>query len=105
MCTLMSFLSQHADGAVSLHIHVQPQASKNKIVGLYDGRLKIAVAAPPVEGKANDEVVRFLAKFLRLARKDVVIQSGRQSKRKKVLLRSLPLEDIRRRVEAAIDQR
>ncbi len=100
----MSFLAQHVDGTISLCIHVQPQASKSKIVGLHNGRLKIAVAAPPVDGKANKEVVRFLAKFLRLAKRDVVIQSGAQSKRKKVLLRSIQLQDVSERIEVVIGQ-
>lgn len=101
---MMSFLTQRADGNILLDIHVQPQASKSKIVGVHDGRLKIAVAAPPVDGKANDEVVRFLAKFLRLAKRNVLIQSGAQSKRKKVLLRSIPLLDVDERLAAVLGQ-
>ena len=78
------YLTTLADGAVLLHIYVQPKASKSRIVGLYDGCLKLAVAAPPVDGKANEEVVRFLARLMDLPGRDIALHSGAQSRRKKV---------------------
>jgi uncharacterized protein (TIGR00251 family) len=87
----MSYLTTIGD-AVLLHIYVQPKASKSRIVGLYDGCLKLAVAAPPVDGKANEEVVRTLSRLLDIPSRDIAIQAGAQSKRKKV------------RIQAAFDQ-
>ena len=95
----MPFLSQRADGAVLLCIYVQPQASKSKIVGVHDERLKLAVAAPPVDGKANGEVVKYLAKLFRLAKRDVSIYSGAQSKRKRVMIQSLDVKEVRAKIE------
>ena len=87
----MPYLTSLADGAVLLHIYVQPKASKSKIVGIHDGCLKLAVAAPPVDGRANEELARSLARLLGLPGRAVSIHSGDKSRKKKV------------RVEAAYD--
>ena len=78
------YLTPLAGGAVLLHMYVQPKASKSRIVGLYDGCLKLAVAAPPVDGKANEEVVRFLSRLLGIPGRNIALHSGAQSKRKKI---------------------
>lgn len=80
----MTYLTALADGAVLLHIYVQPKASRSRIAGIHDGCLKLAVAAPPVDGRANEEVLKFLARLLALPIRDVAIHSGAQSRRKKV---------------------
>lgn len=98
----MSYLSQSADGAVLLHIYVQPKASKSKVVGLFDGCLKIAITAPPVDGKANEEVVKFLSRLLNIPGRDIVIQAGAQSRRKRVLLQSARVEEILEKIEAIL---
>ena len=81
-----SYLTNLPGGAVLLHIYVQPKASKSRIVGLYDGCLKLAIAAPPVDGRANEEVIRFLARLLDISGRDIALHSGAQSRRKKVRL-------------------
>lgn len=67
-----------------LNVHLVPSASKNEIVGWHDGALKIRIASPPVDGKANEELVRFLAKSLDLAPSEINIVGGHASKRKRV---------------------
>ncbi|EKD39519.1 MAG: hypothetical protein ACD_75C00379G0002 [uncultured bacterium] len=96
------YLSQSADGAVLLHVYVQPKASKSKVVGLFDGCLKIAITAPPVDGKANEEVVKFLARLLDIPGRNIAIQAGGQSRRKRVLLRAARVEDILAKIEAIL---
>lgn len=98
----MSYLSQSADGAVLLHIYVQPKASKSKVVGLFDGCLKIAITAPPVDGKANEEVMKFLSRLLNIPGRDIVIQAGAQSRRKRVLLQTARVEEILEKIEAIL---
>ena len=92
----MPFLSTAKDGSVVLRIYVQPKASKPRIIGLYDGLLKIGVASPPVDGKANREVVKFLAKCLKIPKNDIVLKSGLQSRRKILAVTDLKEEEIRR---------
>ena len=95
----MSYLSTSKDGTVSIRLHVQPKASKSRIVGLHDGCLKIAVAAPPVEGKANKEVVKFLADIFGVPARDVNVKSGAQSRRKLVVVKALDVCEIRKVIE------
>jgi uncharacterized protein (TIGR00251 family) len=64
------------DGAVTFRVRVQPRAPKTAIVGEYAGALKLRLAAPPVDGKANDECRKFLAKLFRVPAAAVEIVSG-----------------------------
>ncbi|MFN7145621.1 MAG: DUF167 domain-containing protein [Myxococcota bacterium] len=70
-----------------LGVHVKPNARTTRVVGWADARTVIlAIAAPPVDGKANDEVVRFLAKTLGLPRSSVTIERGATARVKHVSL-------------------
>lgn len=71
-------------GAVILEVLVQPRASRTRVVGEHDGRLKIQLAAPPVDGEANAALVEFLADALGARRSDVVIERGDSGRRKTV---------------------
>ncbi len=63
-------------------IFVQPGASQSEIVGDYDGLLKIKIKAPPVDGEANKEVIRFVAELLGVPKNRVKLVSGEKSRRK-----------------------
>lgn len=77
-----------------LSVRVIPSASKTEIVGwMADGCLKIRLAAPPVDGEANRELVAFLAKILRVSKSDIEIAGGLASK-KKTLRIPLKANDI-----------
>lgn len=69
------------NGMVSLRIKAQPAASKNAFCGIYDNdAMKIRIKAPAVEGAANKELVKFLAKTFKVAKGDVVFKTGQNSK-------------------------
>ncbi|MGD2096974.1 MAG: DUF167 domain-containing protein [Desulfobacterales bacterium] len=68
-------------------VYVQPRSSKNMIVGLHGNRLKIKVAAPPVEGAANKACVKFLAKCLSVSASSLEIITGHHSRTKTILLK------------------
>lgn len=68
-----------------ISVHAQPGAKKSAVAGLHGESLKVRVAAPPVEGKANDALTAFVAKALDLPRRSVRIVKG-ESSREKVLL-------------------
>lgn len=72
------------DDAIIFLVRVVPRASKSEIVGEIEGSLKVRISAPPVDGAANEEVVRLLAKSLGVARSSVSIVAGETSKRKRV---------------------
>ncbi len=71
-------------GGVVLEILVQPRASRSRVVGEHDGRLKIQLAAPPVDGEANAALVEFLADALGVRKADVVLLAGEAGRRKRV---------------------
>ena len=70
------------DGGVTIKVRVQPRASRTEIIGEHAGAIKIRVAAPPVDGKANEECRRYLAKLLKVGATSVEIISGDSSRDK-----------------------
>lgn len=74
-----------AGGAV-LEVLVQPRASRTRVVGEHDGRIKIQLAAPPVDGEANAALLAFLADALGVKRADVALLAGETGRRKRVAI-------------------
>jgi len=72
------------EGTAILSVHVVPGAARNEIIGVEGGTLKVRVAAPPVKGKANQALVKLLAKTLGLRKSQVEIVSGHRARRKMV---------------------
>ena len=79
-----------------LDILVVPRASRTKLGPVHDGRLKIAVTAPPVDGKANAAVIAATAKALGVARGSVAVASGHTGRRKTLCITGV----VAQRVEA-----
>ena len=73
-----------ADGAAVLALRVQPGAKRSQLMGLHGDRLRVAVASPPVDGKANRALVIWIAKLLGLRRSEVALISGAASRDKRV---------------------
>jgi uncharacterized protein (TIGR00251 family) len=72
------------DGNVSFQVYVVPRASRSEIAGEHNGALRVRLAAPPVDGAANRELIALLAKTLRVPRSAVAIDSGHNSRTKRV---------------------
>jgi uncharacterized protein len=85
------------EGAV-LELLVQPRASRTRVVGEHDGRLKIQLAAPPVDGEANAALLAFLAAACKVKRGDVVLLAGETGRRKRVRIAGLPAADAAARL-------
>ena len=73
-------------GQWRLRLAVQPGAPRTLVVGVHDGCLKLRVAAPPVAGRANDEILRWLSKLLGLPRAQLRFVAGESSRRKSVAI-------------------
>jgi len=71
-------------GGAELDLLVQPRASRTRVVGEHDGRLKLQLAAPPVDGEANAALVEFVAEALGVRKSDVAIVRGDTGRRKTV---------------------
>ncbi len=76
-------------GGVELLVLVQPRASRTRAVGEHDGRLKVALAAPPVDGAANEALVEFLAAALQVRRSQVTLLDGLASRRKRLAVQGV----------------
>ena len=70
------------DGRITLTLHIQPGAKKTEFAGPHGDALKIRLAAPPVDGKANEALIRFLAETLGIARSAICLKSGQTARRK-----------------------
>ena len=77
-----------ADGSITLEIHAQPGARKTEVAGVHGDCLKIRLAAPAVEGKANAELRRFLADAFGVPLKNVVLVRGESGRRKTLRIAS-----------------
>lgn len=75
-------------GGFTLELHIQPGARRTAIIGDHGGRLKIAVNAPPLDGKANKAVLQLLSEQLGLARRAIVLEAGTSGRDKRVLVSS-----------------
>jgi uncharacterized protein (TIGR00251 family) len=74
---------------ITFEVRVIPRSSKSEVVGLVNGILKIRLTSPPVDGAANAELVRLLAKTFSVAKRDVAILSGETSRNKKIAIDNL----------------
>lgn len=80
--------------AITVDILVQPRASRAKIGPMHDGRIKIAVTAPPVDGEANAQVIELFARRLGIARGDIAIVAGASSRRKTLRIENITRQQI-----------
>ena len=77
------------DGSIIFAIRVVPRASRSQIVGEHDGALKIHLTSPPVDGEANAELIKLLAKQFGVSKSDVEIIAGETSKSKRIKIANL----------------
>lgn len=78
-----------------LNLYIKPKASRDKIIGLHADELKIAITAPPIDGKANSHLVKFLAKAFKVPKTDVILLKGLQGRHKQVKIvspKQIPIE-------------
>jgi uncharacterized protein len=82
--------------AVRFAVRVQPRASRSAVAGVHGGALKVRLAAPPVDGAANEALVRLLAELLGVPRRAVRIEGGHGSRSKLVEVDGVDVEAVRR---------
>jgi len=89
------FKITEADGGVVFTVRVVPRASKNEIVGFHGDALKVRLAAPPVEGRANEALIAFLAHRLGVRKSQVEIVAGATSRQKIIRVIGLSPQELR----------
>ena len=95
----MITLKQTSSG-ITFSVKVQPRARKNAIMGTVGDALKLALTAPPVEGKANQAVIEFLADFFEIPRSSITIASGAASRRKLIRISGANLQSLKERLRS-----
>jgi uncharacterized protein (TIGR00251 family) len=91
------------DGGVTLAVRAQPGAKKTAIVGMFgETQLKIAVQAPPIDGRANEALIGFLAATFSLSRTSVVLVAGETARSKVFLLRGVTRAEVEAKLAAVI---
>ncbi|MGD9118433.1 MAG: DUF167 domain-containing protein [Dehalococcoidia bacterium] len=89
-----------SERGVELRLRVQPNAARNELAGFSEGVLRVRVAAPPVRGKANQELIAFLARKLGLSKGDLTILKGHTSRNKLIFIAGLTREGLNQRLSA-----
>ena len=85
-------------GGVRLAVQIQPNAKKTEVVGVLDDALKIKLAAQPIEGKANEALVKWLAGALGVSRSAVTLTHGQTNKKKLLEVAGVTVEEVGRLV-------
>jgi uncharacterized protein (TIGR00251 family) len=83
-----------AEDGVVVDVVVVPRASRCAFAGVHDGRLKVMLDAPPVDGEANDALRAFLAKALGRTKRDVIIVRGEKNRKKTVAIGGVGVADV-----------
>ena len=83
----MTYFYQWDNQDLLLAVYIQPRASKTEIVGSYGNRLKIRIAAPPVDGKANQELIKFLAKTFTVSKSHITLLQGATGREKRLKIK------------------
>lgn len=78
----------------ALAVHVRPGAKRNEIKAFVDGAVHLNIAAPPVEGKANKELIEFLSELLDTAKSNVTVERGLTGRSKTLLVRGMTMDQI-----------
>lgn len=100
----MKCLTSLQNKKIALRVYVQPRASRNRVAGMHGSAIKICVTAPPVENKANEAVIHFIADLFSVPKSAVSIKSGRQGRNKNVILTNLAFGEARKILSTALSR-
>lgn len=87
---------REAPGGVDLQLHVQPRASRTRAAGVHGDALKLQVAAPPVDGEANAELLGYFSKTLGVPRARLELVAGEGSRRKRLRVHAASADEVLR---------
>lgn len=93
------YLRETREG-VELLLLVQPRASRTRIVGEHEGRLKVSVASPPVDGAANEALLAFLCDALSVSRRALELAHGETGRRKLIRIHGVAMAQVQQALEA-----
>jgi len=98
----MSEICHDTKDGVVLEVVLSPRSSQEKILGLYNNRLKVCVTAPPVDGKANGALCKFLAKKLKVPAGQVSVIRGMTSREKSIEILGISVKELLEKLELSV---
>ncbi len=90
------------NNGVSFAVRVQPRASRSDVAGELDGALKVRLAAPPVDGEANEELIRLMSRLFNVSRSQIVIRSGQTSRNKLIVVEGISVNDAEQVLQSTL---
>ncbi len=100
--TNTNWLSIGKNNVLFLAIHAQPAAKRTAIVGIHGDKLKVCLASPPVDGKANSVLIKFFAKLLRIPKGSIELARGETSREKTLAVSRLSSEELLERLKECL---
>ena len=85
---------REVENYVTFSVRVQPRSSKNEICGIYGDAIKIKLTSPPVEGEANEGLIKFLSDILKISKGQIEIISGHKSRTKSIKITGVTKEKV-----------
>jgi len=95
---MLEWMNETSEG-FEINVRAVPRASKNEIQGIHDGALKIRLTTPPVDGKANQALIRFLSKELHISKSKIQLKQGETSRHKTLQISGLTKEQLLERIK------
>ena len=86
---------------IFLKVHINPNSKKDEIVGIYNDSLKLKISSPPINGKANKALIKFLSKYLNIPKTKIKIEKGEKSKDKLIVIENKREEIVKKLQEVA----
>jgi uncharacterized protein (TIGR00251 family) len=102
MAAVMEWIQQTADGVI-VSVRAVPRASKNAIQGVHDGALKIRLTTPPIDGKANQALIKYLSKTLKVSKSQIELMQGETARNKAFRITGIPKEELIRKIEEVME--
>ena len=91
------------EGEVRLEVKAKPKAKKSRVVAVEGGTAEVALAAPPVDGAANEELVRYLAEVLSIPKRSITLLRGQSSRTKLLSIAGLSQAELASRLLSAVE--
>lgn len=101
----MEAVGRSKDGHGLLRVYIQPRASRNQLCGLHGDAVKLAITAPPVDGKANKAIILFLAKLFKVGKTDITLAAGSRARTKTFMFASLTEQELGEKLTALLTVR
>lgn len=90
------------NGGVRLEVKVQPRSSRNQLVGVHEGALKVKLTAAPVDGEANQALIKFFSSLFKVPKRDIILLKGDSGRSKLLEIKGVKKEEIQEIIRSSV---